>query len=163
MARSRHLGLCPESHHRPGLALYLFIHLIVLSSLARGEEAYQAFLDTVNLPIIHFWIIPGCRRRYLSRPERHAHRPDQFRDRCPLPKIDLPGDLDLYHHRQRLCVSTYVPPNLERKTMDRAISQPKPGETTWLWLFKIITGVLVVVILGAIHFIVQHLVNPMVC
>jgi succinate dehydrogenase / fumarate reductase membrane anchor subunit len=43
--------------------------------------------------------------------------------------------------------------------MDRAISQPKPGETTWLWLFKIITGVLVVVIL-AIHFIVQHLVNP---
>jgi succinate dehydrogenase / fumarate reductase, membrane anchor subunit len=43
--------------------------------------------------------------------------------------------------------------------MDKAISQPKPGETTWLWLFKIITGVLVVVIL-AIHFIVQHLVNP---
>jgi succinate dehydrogenase / fumarate reductase membrane anchor subunit len=43
--------------------------------------------------------------------------------------------------------------------MDRAISQPKPGETTWLWLFKIVTGVLVVVIL-AIHFIVQHLVNP---
>jgi succinate dehydrogenase / fumarate reductase, membrane anchor subunit len=43
--------------------------------------------------------------------------------------------------------------------MDRAISQPKPGETTWLWLFKIVTGVLVVVIL-VIHFIVQHLVNP---
>jgi succinate dehydrogenase hydrophobic anchor subunit len=43
--------------------------------------------------------------------------------------------------------------------MDRAISQPKPGETTWLWLFKIVTGVLVVVFLG-IHFIVQHLVNP---
>jgi succinate dehydrogenase / fumarate reductase, cytochrome b subunit len=37
-----------------GLALYLAIHLVVLSSLARGEEAYQAFLDTVNLPIIHF-------------------------------------------------------------------------------------------------------------
>ena len=43
--------------------------------------------------------------------------------------------------------------------MDRAISQPKSGETTWLWLFKIVTGVLVVVFLG-IHFIVQHLVNP---
>jgi succinate dehydrogenase / fumarate reductase, membrane anchor subunit len=43
--------------------------------------------------------------------------------------------------------------------MDKAISQPKPGETTWLWLFKIISGVLVVVIL-AIHFVVQHLVNP---
>jgi len=43
--------------------------------------------------------------------------------------------------------------------MDRAISQPKPGETTWLWLFKILTGVLVVLIL-AVHLIVQHLVNP---
>jgi succinate dehydrogenase / fumarate reductase membrane anchor subunit len=43
--------------------------------------------------------------------------------------------------------------------MDRAISQPKPGETTWLWLFKLVTGVLVVLILGT-HLIVQHLVSP---
>lgn len=43
--------------------------------------------------------------------------------------------------------------------MDRAISQPKTGETTWLWLLKILTGVLVVLIL-TIHLIVQHLVNP---
>jgi succinate dehydrogenase hydrophobic anchor subunit len=43
--------------------------------------------------------------------------------------------------------------------MDRAISQPKPGETSWLWLFKLVTGVLVVLILGT-HLIVQHLVNP---
>jgi succinate dehydrogenase / fumarate reductase, cytochrome b subunit len=37
-----------------GLALYLFIHLIVLSSLARGEEAYEAFLASVEIPVIHF-------------------------------------------------------------------------------------------------------------
>jgi len=43
--------------------------------------------------------------------------------------------------------------------MDRAISQPKPGETTWLWLLKLVTGVLVVLILGT-HLIVQHLVSP---
>jgi succinate dehydrogenase hydrophobic anchor subunit len=43
--------------------------------------------------------------------------------------------------------------------MDNAISQPKRGETTWLWLFKIVTGVLVVLILG-VHLVVNHLVNP---
>jgi succinate dehydrogenase hydrophobic anchor subunit len=43
--------------------------------------------------------------------------------------------------------------------MDNVISQPKRGETTWLWLFKIVTGVLVVLILG-VHLIVNHLVNP---
>jgi succinate dehydrogenase / fumarate reductase membrane anchor subunit len=43
--------------------------------------------------------------------------------------------------------------------MDNAISQPKPGETTWLWLLKLVTGVLVILILGT-HLIVQHLVNP---
>jgi len=34
-------------------------------------------------------------------------------------------------------------------------STPKKGETTWLWLLKIITGLLVIVIL-IIHFIVNH-------
>jgi succinate dehydrogenase hydrophobic anchor subunit len=43
--------------------------------------------------------------------------------------------------------------------MDTAISQPKRGETTWLWLLKIITGVLVVLILG-VHLVVNHLVSP---
>lgn len=43
--------------------------------------------------------------------------------------------------------------------MDNAISQPKRGETTWLWLFKIVTGVLVVIILG-VHLVVNHLVSP---
>ena len=34
-------------------------------------------------------------------------------------------------------------------------STPKKGETTWLWLLKIITGLLVIVIL-IIHFIINH-------
>lgn len=34
-------------------------------------------------------------------------------------------------------------------------STPKKGETTWLWLLKIITGLLVIVIL-IIHFVVNH-------
>ncbi len=41
------------------------------------------------------------------------------------------------------------------------ISTPKPKarESTWLWLFKIVAGVLIIVLLF-IHFIVNHLVAP---
>ena len=38
-------------------------------------------------------------------------------------------------------------------------SVPKPRESTWLWLFKIISGLLIVVFLG-IHFVVNHLLAP---
>ena len=34
-------------------------------------------------------------------------------------------------------------------------SFPKSGETVWLWLIKMVSGVLIVVILG-IHFVVNH-------
>ncbi len=34
-------------------------------------------------------------------------------------------------------------------------SSPKSGENVWLWLAKIISGVLIVVILG-VHFVVNH-------
>ncbi len=39
--------------------------------------------------------------------------------------------------------------------MIEAKSAPKAGENVWLWLFKIVSGVLIVVIL-VIHFIVNH-------
>ncbi len=39
--------------------------------------------------------------------------------------------------------------------MIEAKSAPKPGENVWLWLFKIVSGLLIVVIL-IIHFIVNH-------
>lgn len=34
-------------------------------------------------------------------------------------------------------------------------STPKPGEGSWLWFLKILTGLLIVVLLG-IHFVVNH-------
>jgi succinate dehydrogenase / fumarate reductase membrane anchor subunit len=37
-------------------------------------------------------------------------------------------------------------------------SAPKPRESTWLWLTKIITGLLIIVIL-IIHFIVNHFIG----
>lgn len=38
-------------------------------------------------------------------------------------------------------------------------STPKPRERTGLWLYKIITGILIVVLLG-VHFAVNHLLAP---
>lgn len=38
-------------------------------------------------------------------------------------------------------------------------SSPKPTENAWLWLFKIVSGVLIVVIL-IIHLIVNHFTAP---
>ena len=38
-------------------------------------------------------------------------------------------------------------------------SAPKPREGAWLWLFKIVAGVMIVLLL-ALHFIVNHLVAP---
>ncbi len=38
------------------------------------------------------------------------------------------------------------------------ISSPKSGETIWLWLIKIITGPLLVILLG-IHLVVNHFIG----
>lgn len=38
-------------------------------------------------------------------------------------------------------------------------SIPKPREGSWLWLYKIVAGVLIVILLG-VHFVVNHLVAP---
>lgn len=35
-----------------GLTLYLFIHLIALSNLARGETAYDSFLEFAHQPVV---------------------------------------------------------------------------------------------------------------
>ncbi len=37
------------------------------------------------------------------------------------------------------------------------VSQPREG--SWLWLYKIVAGVLIVILLG-VHFVVNHLVAP---
>jgi succinate dehydrogenase / fumarate reductase membrane anchor subunit len=43
--------------------------------------------------------------------------------------------------------------------MQRTQTAPKPGESTWLWLFKILSGLLIIVIL-IIHFFVNHFFAP---
>ncbi|RPI30760.1 MAG: succinate dehydrogenase, cytochrome b556 subunit [Chloroflexota bacterium] len=37
-----------------GLVVYLFIHLVVLSSLARGPQAYDDFIELVKSPLFIF-------------------------------------------------------------------------------------------------------------
>ena len=43
------------------------------------------------------------------------------------------------------------------QTSSQNISAPKSGENTWLWLVKIVTGPLLVILL-LVHFIVNHFV-----
>ncbi len=43
--------------------------------------------------------------------------------------------------------------------MDKPVVGPKPGESAWIWLAKILSGMLVIVLL-AIHFAVNHLLAP---
>ena len=40
----------------------------------------------------------------------------------------------------------------------QSVSTPRSGEGTWLWLFKIVTGILLVVLLF-IHLMVNHFLN----
>ncbi|MGD0003699.1 MAG: hypothetical protein ABSE06_05655 [Anaerolineaceae bacterium] len=39
------------------------------------------------------------------------------------------------------------------------ISKPKQHETVWLWLYKLLAGVVIVVLLS-VHFVVNHLAAP---
>jgi succinate dehydrogenase hydrophobic anchor subunit len=43
--------------------------------------------------------------------------------------------------------------------MEKTLYGPKSGESTWLWFYKAISGVLMIVILS-IHLYVNHLVAP---
>jgi len=43
--------------------------------------------------------------------------------------------------------------------MEKTLYGPKSGESTWLWLAKVVTGALVAIILF-IHLVVNHLVAP---
>jgi succinate dehydrogenase hydrophobic anchor subunit len=40
----------------------------------------------------------------------------------------------------------------------QSVSAPRSGENAWLWLLKIVTGVLLVILLG-IHLVVNHFVD----
>lgn len=44
---------------------------------------------------------------------------------------------------------------MSQSTTSSSVSGPRPGENTWLWLTKIITGPLLLIVLG-LHFTVNH-------
>ncbi|MEO8357645.1 MAG: hypothetical protein ABI621_17205 [Chloroflexota bacterium] len=44
---------------------------------------------------------------------------------------------------------------MSQTTSSTYISRPRPGETTWLWLIKIVSGPLLLVVL-VLHFTVNH-------
>ncbi len=55
--RSRHLSYWAFILNRVtalGLVLYLFLHLIVLGTLARGPAAYDAFITFAKQPVVLF-------------------------------------------------------------------------------------------------------------
>ncbi len=43
--------------------------------------------------------------------------------------------------------------------MIKTQSVPKPNESFWLWLYKIVAGGVILILLG-VHFVVNHLVAP---
>ena len=49
---------------------------------------------------------------------------------------------------------------MSQTTLPNYVSQPRPGETAWLWLIKIVTGPLLVIVLG-LHFAVNHYLGSM--
>lgn len=49
---------------------------------------------------------------------------------------------------------------MTQSSLSSSVSGPRPGENTWLWLTKIVTGPLLLVVLG-LHFTVNHYMGSM--
>jgi len=49
---------------------------------------------------------------------------------------------------------------MSQSTFSSSVSAPRPGETTWLWLIKIVTGPLLLIVL-LLHFIANHYLGSM--
>jgi succinate dehydrogenase / fumarate reductase membrane anchor subunit len=49
---------------------------------------------------------------------------------------------------------------MSQSTFSASVSAPRPGETTWLWLIKIVTGPLLLIVL-LLHFIANHYLGSM--
>ena len=49
---------------------------------------------------------------------------------------------------------------MSQTTLSSPVSGPRPGENTWIWLIKIVTGPLLVIVLG-LHFTVNHYLGSM--
>jgi succinate dehydrogenase hydrophobic anchor subunit len=49
---------------------------------------------------------------------------------------------------------------MTQSTLPSSVSRPRPGENTWTWLLKIVTGPLLLLVLG-LHFTVNHYMGSM--
>jgi succinate dehydrogenase / fumarate reductase, membrane anchor subunit len=49
---------------------------------------------------------------------------------------------------------------MSQSTFSSSVSEPRPGENTWIWLIKMVTGPLLVIVLG-LHFTVNHYMGSM--
>ena len=49
---------------------------------------------------------------------------------------------------------------MSQSTLSSQVSGPRPGENTWIWLIKIITGPLLVIVV-LLHLIVNHYLGSM--
>lgn len=49
---------------------------------------------------------------------------------------------------------------MSQSTFPSSVSGPRPGENTWIWLIKIVTGPLLLLVLG-LHFTVNHYLGSM--
>jgi succinate dehydrogenase hydrophobic anchor subunit len=49
---------------------------------------------------------------------------------------------------------------MAQSTLPSSVSRPRPGENTWTWLLKIVTGPLLLLVLG-LHFTVNHYMGSM--
>src|SRR6266498_2818990 len=102
-----------------------------------------------------------CCCGFSSWAERHPYYPYQLRSWSDSSETTL-----LWPHDRR-CVChpdfyrAYVLGlSMSQSTSSSYISAPRPGETTWIWLIKIVTGPLLILVL-ILHLIVNHYIGSL--
>src|ERR1041385_7878321 len=97
----------------------------------------------------------GCRSRFSSWAEWHSHYSHQFWRWSDASAAALLW----FYDRRGIDHPHFYPAHVLGSSMSQStssyISAPRPGETTWLWLIKIITGPLLILVL-ILHLIVNH-------
>src|SRR5512138_1383438 len=102
----------------------------------------------------------GRGRGHFARTERPPHYPDQLWGCRASPETTLlwPYGPCPVGHPLLYCANVLGSP-MTQSTSSYA-SAPRPGENTWIWLIKIVTGPLLVIVLG-LHLAVNHYLGTM--
>src|SRR5690242_6413116 len=97
----------------------------------------------------------GCCCRFSPRAEWHPHYSPQLRywgDKSE-------AALLWFHDCRGGCHPDFYPAYVLGSSMSQStssyVSAPRPGETSWIWLVKIVTGPLLILVL-ILHLIVNH-------